>query len=956
MTLDRYAGWLARGRAHQTQGRAIDALLCYRRALNEDAAAVDARFHLGEIAWHLGDRAGAIEAWQSTLSLSPAHLPSLHALCDALAATGQFDGALRAARRVLDAKPGLPRARTLAAMAQAALGETVDDAALIEALRSRADWPLALLSAVGTHVLAAERRNAHAGAIDELLVAVDRAPITAGSEDVLRLLAVQLGAAGMTPAAETFADRYGRCCEAFYGATLPLPWPRRTAGREVRAGMLVSAGELPVASAMIARLDARSPTTRCRWIVFVAGGEPSLPDRTPEGVDIRAVPLQPEAAARALALLDLDVLVDMAGLQLPSGPLLARKPARRIWSVRRGGLPLASALATRIIDIGTPAADAALGDALDALHGDVVAEPGSTMRADELATLWHRAVHAHQNGDLPTAAADYATIMADQPGSAATLYLAGQVARSTGDVDFARRAFRRTVDVAPRFADARAALVDAEVAGRDIDAAIAAAKAGLDASPDSPALWRALGSAELRRGDAAAAERAFVEALRRNPADGETHYNHGVALQTARKPAEAARAYQRAVAIRPDLYAADFNLGVIFDQQGNADAAIAAFANVIARAPSHAAAYKALADTLLASGRIDAWFANFDRFERNCPKHVALAALALEVCAYRADFARLATYVDGLRDDRFVEGEPAEVLDALQVIVYLLHFFDVEPELIGRVGRTHDAVARKIYGEPRASQHRRSGKLRIGYLSGDFRNHVMGKMMWEALRHHDRQRFDVFGYATGDAPRDGWTQRYETLFGRLEQLDALTDREAADRIAADDVDVLVDLSTHTKGARPGVLALKPARVQLTHVASAGSLAMAAIDFKLTDRYADVAHDPQAQLEPLLVMEGCVYPYRHVAASATVFPTRERLGLAATAVVIGAFCTPMKLSQRCLALWRDVVRRIPQAVLAFSPLQPALRPVFQRICAAGGIDANRIVFIPQGRDDAENQAR
>ena len=60
------------------------------------------------------------------------------------------------------------------------------------------------------------------------------------------------------------------------------------------------------------------------------------------------------------------------------------------------------------------------------------------------------------------------------------------------------------------------------------------------------------------------------------------------------------------------------------------------------------------------------------------------------------------------------------------------------------------------------------------------------------------------------------------------------------RIAADDLDLLVDLSTHTNGAKPGILALKPARVQLTHVASAGTVGLSAIDFKLTDNFADVA--------------------------------------------------------------------------------------------------------------------
>ena len=245
--------------------------------------------------------------------------------------------------------------------------------------------------------------------------------------------------------------------------------------------------------------------------------------------------------------------------------------------------------------------------------------------------------------------------------------------------------------------------------------------------------------------------------------------------------------------------------------------------------------------------------------------------------------------------------------------------------------------------------------MRIGYLSGDFRTHVLGNMLFEALRHHDRDRFDVFGYATNDS-RDEWTERYQPLFTRLAGVDAMSDAEAARRIADDDLDVLVDLSTHTKGARPGILACKPARVQVTHVASAGALGMSVIDFKLTDRYADVDYDPVAQIERPLVMDGCVYPYRHVAPSFPAIVSRVQLDIPARAVVIGAFCTPIKLSQRCLTLWRDVLLRVPNAMLAFSPVHPSLRDVLARAVAAAGIDPRRIVFVPQGRDDAENQSR
>jgi predicted O-linked N-acetylglucosamine transferase (SPINDLY family) len=265
-------------------------------------------------------------------------------------------------------------------------------------------------------------------------------------------------------------------------------------------------------------------------------------------------------------------------------------------------------------------------------------------------------------------------------------------------------------------------------------------------------------------------------------------------------------------------------------------------------------------------------------------------------------------------------------------------------------------LSQKLYGDPwPRPAERRPGRVRIGYLSGDFRNHVMGKMILEALRRHDAVRFEVLGYATTDA-RDDWTPRFEQCFARFASLGALTDAAAARRIADDDLDILVDLSTHTKGSRPGILARKPARVQITHVASAGTLGMSAIDFKLTDAYADVGHDETMQIEPPLVMAGCVYPYRHVeAAPATTF-SREALGIAANATLIGAFVTPLKLSQRCLMLWREVLARLPDARLAFSPLHPGLRPVFERLAKVAGIDASRLAFVPQGRGDAQNQAR
>src|SRR5437667_5596765 len=228
-------------------------------------------------------------------------------------------------------------------------------------------------------------------------------------------------------------------------------------------------------------------------------------------------------------------------------------------------------------------------------------------------------------------------------------------------------------------------------------------------------------------------------------------------------------------------------------------------------------------------------------------------------------------------------------------------------------------------------------------------------MMWQAARHHDRERFAISLYSLS-ADRDEWTRRFETASDRFEVIAGLGERQAAERIAEDDLDVLVDLSTHTKGARPGIVALKPARVQITHVASAGTLGLSSVDFKLTDRYADVEESQRHQVETLLPMAGCVYPYRHIEVKSAAPLRREAFGIAHDAIVVGAFVSGLKLSRRCLALWRQVLERIPRARLAFSPVDASLAPLYARLAGAAGIDARRMIFIPQAATDSENQAR
>ena len=249
---------------------------------------------------------------------------------------------------------------------------------------------------------------------------------------------------------------------------------------------------------------------------------------------------------------------------------------------------------------------------------------------------------------------------------------------------------------------------------------------------------------------------------------------------------------------------------------------------------------------------------------------------------------------------------------------------------------------------PRRAQ-RTAGRLRIGYLSADLRNHVMGKMMYQAIAHHDREPLrraplrDVGRCATS-GPSASW--RSPTRSCRSPALD---DAAAVARIAADDLDILVDLNTHTSGARPALLARKPARVQITHVASAGTLGMRTIDFKLTDRYADVpeSQDRPARAAARRWKAACTRIGRSPRRRATRY-TRAALGIAADAFVIGAFVNPLKLSRRTLdAVARGAGARAARGDRVLAARRRAARGLSPRRARAAASTRRVSCSCPQG---------
>jgi protein O-GlcNAc transferase len=979
MAANVYADWLKRGLAHLHAQRPIDAVLCFRRAIAANPRAAEPRFRLGEMLWQLGLTDEALQAWRAAAQKDPKSLAPRLALAEGLLQREDYAGAAAAAAEGVALAPGDSRAHSAYSAAAAASGDTAALTKIAQLLSVQPDLAIlpAYAPALAKALERAPRESTRADLVAELVPLAERLPailLAAVVEDAFANDNSALRAALRTRAwqrteiealrriivavqphesalARELAATHAAMCAA-EPLLVPSLWPTRTGGAALRLAWLVPAPGDALFTQACALVRAAVPsfggdTVHSIVCVGEAGATRAALSALP--VEFLPLPAQADAThARALAATDPDVLVDLAGMRAATGLFLAARPARNLWSLAT----VQPAHAPPLVEQEHASMDALVRAAI-ALNEAV---PGDTPNARELAGWWDAAVRAHQQGDYDAAADGYARILAAQPDYAPAHRLTATLARDRGDLVQAGREFDFALASAPDDTDARVAASQLALSTHNPAKAVQLLRDGLDRTPYRAPLWLALGHAELARRDGAAATWAFGQALRLVPADGKTYFNLGVAMQMDGDVDEAALAYQRAMILSPDLPAPCFNLGVLFQQQDRADAAIAAYRQALALNPRDAAAYKNLGEVLYRAGRIDAWLANFRAFETHCPKALPLAVQALEVSQLTGDYERLDRYLDGLRREQFPPASELELVDALEELLFVLLNFDIEPEMLHRFSLTYDAAASHVYGVPRPPQMpRRPGRLRVGYLSGDLRDHVMGKQMWQAIQHHDRGRFELFFYSTS-AVRDAWTEKFEAIAGHFTVVAREGDAETSGLIAADDLDLLVDLSTHTKGARPGILAHKPARVQITHVASCGTVGLAAIDYKLTDRFADLPDNQDYMLETLLPMEGCVYPWRFVAPAADHPFTRAATGIAADTFVIGAFVSPLKLSRRCLALWRDVLVRVPRAKLAFSPNDAAQRPLYVRIAAAAGIAADRLLFLPQGRDENENQSR
>ncbi len=492
-------------------------------------------------------------------------------------------------------------------------------------------------------------------------------------------------------------------------------------------------------------------------------------------------------------------------------------------------------------------------------------------------------------------------------------------------------------------------------AGRFGEAA-AAYRAALRLSPKNPGIVHNLGVALAAAGLADEAAATFRQASALQPFAVSPWLSLGH-LEFGRKRLDRSEhAFAQAVALAPDSVEANFNLGYVRHELGRAAEALPPLEAARRLDPESERVWYQLFSSRLASGDRDAALADFLDWQASAvptPRlfHAALGCVRAQGDAdLEARHLRLGLDLEYGPDDR----------TALAGILARLQYFDVAREDILRLYRTYDRLMRDHLAgaAPLARPTRLPGaRVRIGYMSADFNWHVMGRVMIDVIESHDRDRYAIHLYSLSrEAGTDAHTARFRKASDRFVELPSHDPAEAARIIAADDCDVLVDLMGHTSFSCPEILAYKPARVIATHLGYHGAIGLSQVDFKVTDRHADLPDAGNFQIERPLVMASCVLPFRRTPVGESVPPSRGSLGIAPDAIVLGEFVPVIKLSPRCLALWREILAQVPRGVLLFSPSSEVDHPTIVRHLEGNGIDRGRLRFISRADDEATERAR
>ena len=416
----------------------------------------------------------------------------------------------------------------------------------------------------------------------------------------------------------------------------------------------------------------------------------------------------------------------------------------------------------------------------------------------------------------------------------------------------------------------------------------------------------------MQQGQMKQAERILKDVLRAEPGQYDALVAYGVLCGVQSRLAEAAKHLQHAVRRKPDGVDGLYNFGQALIRLGKPAEAIEPLQRAAGLAQRHHI-HEKLGDCLAGTGKLDEAVHQYATAVVLAGPQVTTMLLSslIETKRRICDWKGL-----DLLEPRLIErvagGEPAEPL--------LMHYVSDDPAIHRRNAQSYwhnflkPMIAPSLPARAYTHQPHARERIRIGYLSSDFRRHATAHLIAELIERHDRQRFEIVALSFGPDDGSPVRRRLETAFDRFIDLRQQSSADIARRIHALGIDILVDLNGYIASSRPEILAARAAPVQCHYLAFPGTLGTDVVDYMIVDPVVAPQGAEQHFTEALVRLPDSYQANDRTRPLADGGHTRARWGLPETGVVLCSFNNAIKLTPAMFDVWMRVLAAVPDSVL------------------------------------------
>ncbi len=523
--------------------------------------------------------------------------------------------------------------------------------------------------------------------------------------------------------------------------------------------------------------------------------------------------------------------------------------------------------------------------------------------ANALTTILRSAVALHNQGKLLEAERGYNLALETEPDNPRALYMLGSLYCQTGRLGQAVAVLQRSVEDETYAAKAYILLGNAlRKLGRVADAIEPLSRAA-ELNAHNEIAQCDFGIALAMTGRWADALPCFARAVSLAPSYAVGHYYNGETLKNMGRLSEALACYQRAVKLEPNFEEAWDSCGYAYYSLGQPKEALKAYQAVLRLNPDK----PLLKGRVLYLKRICCDWAGTPSLIASIERGMASGLLAVSPFEWQA------------------------ISDSLQNLQRCAVMFSSQTY-------PKSTAISLLTGQ-------KGNKIRLGYVSGEFRDQATSHLLTGVLEHHDTSKFDVTLFDNGEDDCSEYRSRITLAANNIVDIKALTDLRAAEAIADANIDILINLNGYFGKDRTGVFAKRPSPLQVNFLGFPGTLGTDYMDYIIADERVIPQEERKYYNEKVVYLPDCYQPNDNQKAIGSKTPTKAELGLQQNAFIFCCFNNTYKIGPEWFAAWMRILTEVDQSVLWLLEVPDAV----VNLCLESskyGVDPARLVFAPR----------